>query len=333
MKISFTGAQSTGKTTLLNAMKSMSIFRDFVFRDEITRSIQKQGLKINEQGDDATQNKIIDSHLLNLKFKNCIMDRCLLDGAVYTNYLFNKGRVGEDTKKRADINLAAYIDDYDYIFYLEPEFEPINDGVRSIDRDFQREIVQGFQSYIKDYKIPVIKLTGSVEERVGQVLKVLGKHMKNNIPTIGIYLEDERAEMPTVAYQGTSACFDLKSIEDVVIPKWGSAMVPNGIRIAVPKGYYLEFATRSGMGIKQNLRVHEGIIDAGYTGDLSVKVFNLSDKDEVIKKGKGCVQVKVVKIPEYNLKQITKKEFEEYKENSIRKDCGFGSSDKSGGGR
>ena len=67
MKISFTGAQSTGKTTLLNAMKSMSIFRDFVFRDEITRSIQKQGLKINEQGDDATQNKIIDSHLLNLK--------------------------------------------------------------------------------------------------------------------------------------------------------------------------------------------------------------------------------------------------------------------------
>jgi len=48
MKISFTGAQSTGKTTLLEAVKSNEDFRfKYEFIDEITRRMQKKGLKIN----------------------------------------------------------------------------------------------------------------------------------------------------------------------------------------------------------------------------------------------------------------------------------------------
>jgi len=145
---------------------------------------------------------------------------------------------------------------------------------------------------------------------------------------IGIYLEDEKAVMPEVAYEGTSACFDLICIEDTTIPAKGSALVPNGVRASIPQGYYLEFATRSGMGIKNNLRVHPGIIDHGYSGPLAVKVFNLGDNDVTIEKGKGCVQVKVCKIPEYSLKQITKEEFDDYSTSSVRGEKGFGSSDK-----
>ena len=49
MKVSFTGAQSTGKTTLLEAVKSNEDFRfKYEFIDEITRRMQKKGLKINE---------------------------------------------------------------------------------------------------------------------------------------------------------------------------------------------------------------------------------------------------------------------------------------------
>lgn len=327
MRITFTGAQSTGKTTLLNILKKENYFKDFTFIDEITRRVKGQGLKINEEGNDLTQNTIIDSHLQNLKNEKCIMDRCILDGAVYTDYLFKHNKVSRETKQRADICLSLNIDKYDKIFYLEPEFEIENDNVRSINKEFRDEIVEIFHSYISNFKIPIIKLTGTIRERLNKIYEECFNTFKG--ADIGIFLEDKRAEMPEVAYEETSACFDLICIEDTIIPAHGSAMVPNGLRIAVPKGYYLEFATRSGMGIKQNLRVHPGIIDSGYSGELSVKVFNLSDKEEIIKVGKGCVQVKVVKIPEYRLRQITKEEFEEYQKNSIRGNNGFGSSDKS----
>ena len=46
MRISFTGAQSTGKTTLLEAIKQNEEFRyKYEFIDEITRRMIKKGLK------------------------------------------------------------------------------------------------------------------------------------------------------------------------------------------------------------------------------------------------------------------------------------------------
>ena len=223
--------------------------------------------------------------------------------------------------------LSLNIDKYDKIFYLEPEFEIEDDKVRSINKEFRDEIVEIFHNYISNFKIPVIRPTGTIRERLNKIYEECFNVFEG--ADIGIFLEDKRAKMPKVAYKGTSACFDLICIEDTIIPARGSAIVPNGLHITVPNGYYLEFATRSGMGIKQNLRVHPGIIDSGYSGELSVKVFNLSDKEEIIKADKSCVQVKVVKIPEYRLRQITKEEFEEYQKNSIRGNNGFGSSDKS----
>ena len=57
MKVSFTGAQSTGKTTLLEAIKQNEEFRyKYEFIDEITRRMIKKGLKINEE-DEADYNR------------------------------------------------------------------------------------------------------------------------------------------------------------------------------------------------------------------------------------------------------------------------------------
>ena len=56
MKIAFTGAQSTGKTTLLKELKrDNTLALQYDFRDEITRRMQKKGLSINEGGSDITQ--------------------------------------------------------------------------------------------------------------------------------------------------------------------------------------------------------------------------------------------------------------------------------------
>src|SRR6056300_857795 len=81
MRIAFTGAQSTGKTTLLNALKADEAFRyKYEFIDEITRRMQKKGLKINEAGGNTTQLLIMNEHIKNLLYENVIMDRCMLMG-------------------------------------------------------------------------------------------------------------------------------------------------------------------------------------------------------------------------------------------------------------
>lgn len=156
----------------------------------------------------------------------------------------------------------------------------------------------------------------------------LNKVENKNKPIFGVLRLDKNAIMPTVAYEGTSACFDLCATESTKIPAHGSAMVPNGLKITIPQGYYLEFANRSGNGIKKNLRIHPGIIDNGYLGPLEIKVFNLGDEDQVIEKGKGICQVKVMKIPEYELVEITEEDWNKYSEESIRGENGIGSTDK-----
>jgi len=133
--------------------------------------------------------------------------------------------------------------------------------------------------------------------------------------------------VPRIAYEGTSACFDLFAVETITIKAKSSAFVPIGIRFIIPKGYYIKLADRSGNGIKKGLHIHPGIFDPGYSGEWAIKVYNLSNEDQVIGKGKGACQVELHKIPLINLSQATEEEWKDYCNKSIRGENGFGSSD------
>ena len=74
MKIGFTGPQCSGKSTLLEKCKEY--YGDkFEYVDEVTRPLAREGFKINEGGNDATQKAIIDAHVSNIQKENVIMDR------------------------------------------------------------------------------------------------------------------------------------------------------------------------------------------------------------------------------------------------------------------
>ena len=62
---------------------------------------------------------------------------------------------------------------YDHIFYLVPEFSLEDDGVRSTNLKFRDDIVDLFDHYIKEYKIPVTKLTGTVEQRLNKIKETI----------------------------------------------------------------------------------------------------------------------------------------------------------------
>jgi len=181
MIISFTGAQSTGKTTLLNSIKDLNPYLDSI--DEVTRRIKREyNLPINEDGGDITQTMIMSDHIANIFRKydsDVIFDRCALDGVVYTQWLYNKGKVSKEVLQWAKKIYNTLIDKYDAIFVTSPEDVPlVDDGERSVDIDFREEIIDIFNMYIDDIKIYSRKVNlfvveGSVEERMKYIKNVL----------------------------------------------------------------------------------------------------------------------------------------------------------------
>ena len=138
MKISFTGTGCSGKSTMLKKCKDFYGDR-FRYITEVTRPLARQGYVINEGGDSSTQCAIIDAHIRNNKFENVIMDRCIVDGYVYTNWLFGKGQVDNLTYDYAWDTFNQIFEDLDIIFYCEP-LEMKSDGERSTSEDFQKDI-------------------------------------------------------------------------------------------------------------------------------------------------------------------------------------------------
>jgi len=106
MIITFTGAQSSGKSTLLSKMKEDEYFKDWSFEPEITRGLkEKYGLAINEAGDNFTQCVTINSHIDNYlrnKDKNCVFDRCAVDALVYTTYQFYTKKIDKELCEYAE---------------------------------------------------------------------------------------------------------------------------------------------------------------------------------------------------------------------------------------
>lgn len=92
--------------------------------------------------------------------------------------------------------------------------------------------------------------------------------------TVGIYLAEEDAIMPTRAY-AHDVGYDLYSLEDVEIEPGTMRLIQTGICLALPSNMFAQINTRSSFG-KQGLYVHHGVIDPGYTGDLKVMIMNVA---------------------------------------------------------
>ena len=183
MIISFTGAQSTGKTTLLNNIRSLNPFY-IEYVAEVTRRIKREfNLPINESGGDLTQTMIMSDHIANVyqkyNYDDVILDRCALDGIVYTQWLYNKGKVSKEVLQWAKKIYNTLIGEYDVIFVTSPADVPlVDDGERSVDKKFREEIIDIFDMYIDDMKIysegeNVFAVEGTVEERMKYIKNIL----------------------------------------------------------------------------------------------------------------------------------------------------------------
>lgn len=178
-RIIFTGAQGTGKSTILNHYKDLG----YNVITEIVRNLAKTGVKINEMGDIDGQKTIFNEYQKLLKSKKgYISDRGLTDVASYTfsHAISDRRKVKADSplKKLADRQFLAlckfHQDNPDIIVcYFPIEFPVVDDGVRSTNEEFRKEIDFLIKNILDTSGINYYTIIGTVEERIKQIDDIL----------------------------------------------------------------------------------------------------------------------------------------------------------------
>ena len=91
----------------------------------------------------------------------------------------------------------------------------------------------------------------------------------------------------------TDAGLDILSPVTTIIPSKGSVVIDTGVHVELPDGTVGLIKSKSGLNVKHGL-TSEGVIDAGYTGSIVVKLYNHSDKNYQVMRGDKISQLLVV---------------------------------------
>jgi hypothetical protein len=175
MRIGLCGTMSVGKTTLVNALKELPEFKDYMFRTERSKYLMEQGIPLNTDSTLKGQTVFLAERAMELMQENIITDRTIIDVMA-----FARASKSMDPVEKYDFEQLAMllIKDYDYIFYINPEGVDIEDnGIRETDIEYRKLIdfiivnyLKSRRSLIKNYGI----LEGPTEERIKQLKFQLG---------------------------------------------------------------------------------------------------------------------------------------------------------------
>ena len=116
------------------------------------------------------------------------------------------------------------------------------------------------------------------------------------IPTV---LLDGDLDLPSYPRVGDAGA-DLVARHGVIVPAGGGrALVPTGIRLAIPPGYAGFVQPRSGLALRHGITLANspGLIDAGYRDEIAVIVINTDPADDFeIRRGDRIAQLVVQRV-------------------------------------
>src|SRR3989338_393475 len=87
-------------------------------------------------------------------------------------------------------------------------------------------------------------------------------------------------------------------VADVMIEPGESALIPTGVRVAIPEGYEIQVRPRSGLAFKHQITVLNtpGTIDADYRGEIGVILINHGKKPFIVTPGLRIAQIVVAQV-------------------------------------
>lgn len=180
MKICLLGSQGTGKSTLINSFKEQ-----YSVVDGIARNVIAHGGASNQKGDSYSQRRIFNDYMKALK-GDYLSTRSMIDVYAYTQYLvqhydlvpYNPFSIGEYLLLKIELWRELYlikrwlIKNPDVIIcYIPIEFDLVEDGVRSLNREYQRAIDRNMNNIfckliLSCYISKGYVITGSLQDRI-----------------------------------------------------------------------------------------------------------------------------------------------------------------------
>jgi dUTP pyrophosphatase len=129
-------------------------------------------------------------------------------------------------------------------------------------------------------------------------------------------------DLPGYATAGAAGMDLLAAVRDpVTLAPGGRALIPTGLRVAVPPDHELQIRPRSGLALKHGITLPNtpGTIDSDYRGELGVILLNTSDAPFVVERG--------MRIAQAVLAPVLRVEWEEVDvlDDTARGEGGFGS--------
>ena len=130
--------------------------------------------------------------------------------------------------------------------------------------------------------------------------------------------------LPTKAHPGDAGwdlyCLPKNDSPYVEVSPGKSALVGTGISVSIPPGYFGYIRSRSGMASKRHLDVGAGVVDSGYTGEVSVLLRNYGNRPQYLQIGDRIAQLLILPVPEVKIVEV------DSLDESLRGEGGFGSS-------
>lgn len=108
--------------------------------------------------------------------------------------------------------------------------------------------------------------------------------------------------------------------EPIIIDTGTLALIPTGLKIAVPEGYEAQVRPRSGLALKHGITVLNtpGTIDADYRGEVKVIVINLGTDEYIVDRGERIAQMVFCPIVQVEFAEV------DSLDETTRGDGGFG---------
>ena len=72
-------------------------------------------------------------------------------------------------------------------------------------------------------------------------------------------------------------------------------MIDTGVHMFIPEGHVGFLKSKSGLNIKHNI-VGEGVVDAGYTGSIRVKLYNFGKEPHSFERGNKIIQIVILPV-------------------------------------
>lgn len=115
------------------------------------------------------------------------------------------------------------------------------------------------------------------------------------IPTVVL----EEGELPAYA-SDLAAGADVRACikENIVIAPGDAALIPTGVKVAIPEGYEIQVRPRSGLALKNKITVLNtpGTIDADYRGEIGVILINHGHDSFTVTPGMRIAQLVVAQV-------------------------------------